>query len=388
VAQITGFSHKDGVEKVEKALRTLPRSGELAARVPTDRARSLFAEAHQAAAVGTLLCSSSDPFSIIWGITPEHTYEPAQFVVGLPGLTAVGLSNRVSKEPTDGQEHPVDFGAILETIENHGDGIFGDRSGQWRAVVEFDDRRAKSLAKLTDDKIYFSRRAFEEVILNILIELEVLWPKRRMELDEDERKAQDAARSGITRFAKEIFENAYHHGRRGARPGEHVRDVRFMRFRKFFGAPDELGRRIKSDLEPLDQYGQSRVLEQVSRGAASLIEVSISDFGPGMVDGFLSTPAGLKHQPRPRAAVLHDLLHTQLTSDSLDDNAGEGTMKALRALRELRAFASVRTNEFWWGAQFSGDEEQGLAALKKTAQAPIVGTHWQFVWALPPRATV
>ena len=78
---------------------------------------------------------------------------------------------------------------------------------------------------------------------------------------------------------------------------------------------------------------------------------SVSDFGYGIVDHFLSSQRGAQYRGYDRRKLLHKLIHEELTSSN-DPGAGKGIQKALVAAREMRGFVSVRTGEFWLAQSF------------------------------------
>ena len=110
----------------------------------------------------------------------------------------------------------------------------------------------------------------------------------------------------------------------------------------------------------------------------------MSDFGPGIVDGFLATSAGEAHRQRPRAELLQDLLHNQLSSKS-DPNAGLGIGNALAAAQEMGAFVSLRTAEFWLVTRL---DKQPRLYLRVGEFAKVPGTHWQLLLPDPANARV
>src|SRR5690606_10085331 len=121
------------------------------------------------------------------------------------------------------------------------------------------------------------------------------------------------------------------------------------------------------------------IAKQSEFGTVNLVEASVSDFGPGILDGFLASDAAHRYRSRPRAEVLELLLHDKLSRKTADPNAGFGISNALRAAKAMYAFVSLRTGEFW----FTYDGSDGAAARlrPRPGRFPQVdGTHWQLLY--------
>jgi len=369
------------VEGKIRDIASLNANGEVRAFVASTYGRDVLTDIWSALAVGTLLRKSHHCTAVAWGSNRAELFAPRRFALTPAGLVTTALADMVVRE---GTTLPEDMKAVREWIRGPLRGYLGNESesrGADRWIVEFDDARALSLSGISNNDDRIDRRAFNQLISQVRKELEIWWTR--------EQKAQSlaavehsAAKASLTDFIKELFENAYQHGRRASERGRYVPNLRFMRFRKITGSRIDLTRRAGVDIAIVKEFVATSLAK---KGEPAFLEISISDFGYGILDKFLSTPAGKKHQARPRADVFEELLYKNLTSNSLDPAAGHGIFNALHAARKLGAFVSVRTNEFWRAQHFAGKKADiQLRDIATQRLGNVAGTHWQFIWAPPP----
>jgi hypothetical protein len=369
------------VEGTIRDIDTLKADGDVRAFVASSYSRDVLADIWSALAVGTLLRKGHRRTAVAWGSNRPELFAPRRFALTPPGLVTTALADEVVLE---GTTQPEDMKAVREWIRGPLKGYLGNEPnsrGADRWIVEFDDARALSLRGISDCDDHIDRRAFDQLISQVRKELEIWWPR--------EQKAQflsasehSVAKARLTDFIKELFENAYQHGRRTGGSGSYTPNLRFMRFRKITGSRDALTRRAGDDIAIVKEFVAASLSK---KSEPAFLEISISDFGYGIVDKFLSSPAGKKHHARPRTEVFDELLYNNLTSNSLDPAAGLGIFNALHAARKLGAFVSVRTNEFWRAQNFaSRTADIQLKDIAKQRLGGVAGTHWQFIWAPPP----
>ena len=203
--------------------------------------------------------------------------------------------------------------------------------------------------------------------------------------DEDRRsRLSGNAISGLAEFMKELFENAYKHGRfPDSLGGNTPRQLRYLQMRRLQqGGSAELSLADRGHRASpiLGEYISQIMSTFASPHGKPFIEVNISDFGLGVLDHYLSKTSG-EMRGDDRLSLLIKLLTQDLTSNRLDPNAGLGIQKAMKAARKARAFISVRTAEFWLGQSFTtGEEALGLQPLTDETLPRVVGTHWHFIW--------
>jgi hypothetical protein len=195
----------------------------------------------------------------------------------------------------------------------------------------------------------------------------------------DPEPGSEGPEAELAKFILELFDNALTHGCASSTDPASNRKLRFIRFRKLVGEPSQLMDRTRRSLPLLSTHFDKSLKLNTEWNA--FIEVNISDFGKGIVDSFLASPTGEKYGSSDRSSTLSRLLHSDLTSNSLDQNAGLGIQKALEAANGLKAFVSVRTNEFWLGRSYVVNPDGiELEPLAPPGLGRVAGTHWQIIW--------
>lgn len=221
---------------------------------------------------------------------------------------------------------------------------------------------------------YGQRDLFFEFVRTVLMNLEIGALARGPRPSRATRIS--AAKGTILEFLYELHSNAFEHGRVD-------NSVRLLRLQKHQYPSRDTALRHAVELTELAEYLNTQP-NRPSNRLFNLVEASVSDFGQGIIDGFLSTFAGLPHKQRPRKDLLDDLLHDQLSCKSTDPNAGLGIKQALTAALEIDAFVSLRTGEFWLTMR-GRQEGQPRLRFREGIFPKIVGTHWQLL--LPDRLT-
>ncbi|MET4754500.1 hypothetical protein [Bradyrhizobium sp. RT11b] len=334
-------------------------AGEFSARISSNRRSSYFKDIWAAIAVAAGLSSGGPARITAWGLQDWSRQDDEDgFALSYPAITALQFGADVL---TDGKSpEPLDLARVRRRISVAG-GVIGTGARQ-RTVVELDPDLPRA-TPLTSGA--GNRDAFFEFVYSIL---------RFLEIGAMARKApgpagESAAKSTILEFLYELQANAVEHGRAS-------RNVRFMRLQKHLFPSRMEALSHAADFQELTDYLAAQP-ERPSNRRFNLVEASVSDFGPGILDGFLATFAGEAHRLRPRAELLNDLLHRQLSSKS-DPNSGLGIGHALAAAQAIGAFVSLRTAEFWLVFRGRLDKEPRLF-FKEGDFAKIPGTHWQLL---------
>lgn len=214
------------------------------------------------------------------------------------------------------------------------------------------------------------RRMFTQLVLNLRRRVEIGALRRMVD------PVSEGPGGAVGRFLFELHENGLEHGSRDGE-GRRIRGTRILRLRKHVAnRPDELIGRHGGVAE-LKAY-----LERLNTTA--LVEATISDFGLGVVDGFLASPIGSSHAGRDRRELLDSLLFERLSSKGTDPASGLGIQRALRAAAQMQAFVSVRTAEFWLAGYVDGGRAFRLRDVAgQEPRAKVRGTHWQILWPQP-----
>ena len=369
---LISFTRRDTFEEVEARIDQIAGLDEgeaLTVHLPANIGRNVLQDTWAAIAVGTALAGREGATTRLRGLSPGHSYDRFQLATKSPGLVAAFLSSSVVLD--DGKTE-VDFSGVREWIEQSGQGtIEADVRNADRLIVEFDQMRAGCLKPSPSS----TREVSEDSFLKLIDRYRAgfsFW-------DNSVRKSQDAmlAESELSKFFYELFENAYRYGR------DVPPELRFIRIRKIPGARSQDYKAVEMSFPPAADYARKAL---VGKKIDTLIEVSISDFGLGILDKFLLSGTGRRYRNSDRLGVLEKILYTDLSSNAADPAAGKGIQNALRAACKLRAFVSLRTAEFTFYKSFASELSSGVEMerfVREPGLSPVRGTHWQFIWASP-----
>ena len=366
-----------GVEDILTRLQSALAIGtteNVVVKLASRTSRGILSDVWTALAIGTICARFQKGTSIqVWGVKDVRgDFWRSPFATTLPGITAIQMATVVV---SDGGGSKVDRDAVEQQISYEQRGILEFRKTSSRTLCEFDPQQAVALS-LIDARDRGSstarRRLFRELILQFRADLEIGALGRAIA------PADAGSMEKLTTFLSELHDNAFEHGR-GVSP-ESPR-IRVLRLRKHVATSRvELIQRA-SDIETLEKY-----LKDVTygEGTQAVLEASISDFGPGILDHFLMSPHGAVYREMKRNDVLHNVLLDRLTAKGGDPGAGQGIAKALCAAKEMAGFVSLRTAEFWWARSFS--QPGASLSLEEVRRKPcpaVAGTHWQFIWPQP-----
>ncbi len=355
----TEIEHK--LARVDNALH--PRQAhDLIARLSSDRRATFFKDIWASAAVATGIDHSRSATLIAWGLQDWPQLDTTDsFVFSHPSLLAM---QRGAKIHADNQsQSPMDLRAVKRFITAKG-GVLGSDGGRHRTVIELDPESPRAAVFRDGD-----RDAFFGFIRRALKELEIADPPVDV-------VNTLHAKNAILEWLFELYNNGYEHAYR-------ENSVRILRLQKHLYPKRGDALKHANQIPELSDYLNSQP-EKLSGGNFNLIEASVSDYGPGIIDGFLSTYAGAAYREMPHRELLEKLLHDQLSSKTSDPSAGLGIGQAINAARQLDAFLSLRTAEFSLFMRGRLDDAPKLT-FRKGAYTPVVGTHWQLL--LPNRGS-
>lgn len=325
-----------------------------------------------ASILATTSCRRLQTEVIAWGLSGDLPAD-SDFLASLPCLASMPIAARIALE--DGQE--IDTPEVMRRAATLHNGLVKPESGAVQTLVEFDPEFsiARGLTTRLDSArdAVARRRLFERLVLHFRNRLEIGALRR------GHSAVALGAAGDVGRFLAELHENGLEHGSIG-QDGRRHPGTRFLRARKHIANNrDDLARR--ADAFPELRHYITQTFK--GQGGAALVEASISDPGLGIVDGYLSTPAG-REAALPRRDLLDALIYDRLTSKSNDPGAGLGISKALAAARSMQAFVSLRTGEFWLCVAFLPDsDEPRLVDVGTGGRPPVAGTHWQILWPQP-----
>lgn len=303
----------------------------------------------------------------------------------LPGLTALQLSGIL---PASGDQC-ASAHAIFRRICGEQGGLLEVGSSSGKIA---DDPLAHSQTIIECDPLYRVARNYQSspTEKNIYRFSEFLTGRRKVleqNIAEKNLKPSDTdARDQLLRFLTELHTNSFEYSRQKDSSGSLLSGLRILRLAVHVARKDILLERL-SGHETVSKY-IDRVTNSNKKGFTGIMEASISDFGPGMLDHFLRSNRGLFYRKRDRAEVLQQLITTRLSSQH-HESAGLGTQKAILAAQNIRALMSLRTAEFWVVKAFDTEAstsnygfESDLSDVQGQDRAFVAGTHWQLLWPL------
>jgi hypothetical protein len=367
MALAVSISKADDLPAIEQRVVELQRSMEAAihpdtghfasfeARLLSDWSHHLFKESWAGMAIADGLDRANNTTVKASGLSkwPELTDEA--FQLSIPSLLSLQREGHVtlangtdSFDPEEARRYVIDRGGLL-----------GRDSGRWRCLVEFDPHA--SVAPVLNTEVP-RRDAFLGLARSVLEHLEVgAYGKREPGRDL-------GSRGTVLEFLSELHSNGWEH----ARDYTGIRTVRLTKH--LYRKRDNLAEKAGTFSE-LEAYIQNQ-----SRGNINLVEVSVSDFGPGILDGFLKSFAGRAFRELERSDVIEQILHNKLSAKVGDPNAGLGIRNALEAARSIWGFVSLRTDEYWFTLDGSTREGDVRLERRKGRFPKIQGTHWQLLY--------
>lgn len=331
--------------------------------------REILVDLWSAIATGTL--SRKRALRLVaWGLQQEIDVssifaKKPSFWVGL--ATATAISSEKGCE--------IDRGRFRSHLAIAQKGLVDTESANEQTLVEFDPdysitplfRGGEGFAPVSP----LARKGlFNQLVLKFRQKLEIGAIRRGVQ------PVNSGAAASITKFLSELHENGLEHGSRDAN-GVTVPGTRFLRVKKHVANKKEL---LLDRCRGFDELAMHVETGLPDAKTPALIEASISDFGLGIVDGFLNSAAGRGVSVR-RDDLLQAIIYDRLSSKSADPSAGLGIQKALLAAEQMGAFVSLRTGEFWLTASFA-KSNPGIKLCHRPhkALAQISGTHWQIFW--------
>ena len=159
-----------------------------------------------------------------------------------------------------------------------------------------------------------------------------------------------------------------------------VRGLRYVRLKKHIATnrADFLHR--AEGYPELQAYLSTRVPAQ---GSFKFYEIAIGDQGLGIIGRFLSTRPDFNNPTTSseRASLVNQIIDQALSSKRGRSGAGYGLRNALRAVRELDGFLSLRTDALWLHWSPSASEALRLTPVSGMSElAHVQGTHFSMLF--------
>ena len=197
-------------------------------------------------------------------------------------------------------------------------------------------------------------------------------------------RGREDAEDVLHRAAVELFRNTFEHGRRFNSDGSPLPGLRYIRFQKHIAvSASRLSERAESFAQ-LKEYVARRSMR--APGNVRFLEVTVSDSGVGILAHFCSHYADVGDIPLDRTKALNAIVTGKLSSKRMP-GTGLGLPIALKALRRLRAFVSLRTEELWLyrdydlpsTSELGGDDFALKTVNPQDAIGPITGTQFSIL---------
>lgn len=346
-----------GLEELEQTIREMgdnARPGHEVIRL-TSSERAVFlkeiwcamvvAAADRKAGSGAMVASGTS----VWPDLDAVDVDDEGSALSLPAMLALQLGMTVLPDPG---APPLSPEAVRRHVAQRRGGVLG-AGGKRRSIVEFDPEEpvATVLGRGAE-----RRKRFDRIVLELMAGFAVGAASRGVAV------TGTGARAHVITFLRELHANGYAYAR--DRPG-----IRTIRLQKHLASREKTVERAAS-FPQLASYA-----ERLDAGQVNLVEASVSDFGPGILGGFMSTPIGRTRQGERAELILDELLHEQLSGNADDPNAGLGIPNALDAARQMHAFVSLRTGPYWL---FLDGTARDCSRMRHVPglHPEVRGTHW------------
>lgn len=305
----------------------------------------VVAAADRKAGSGAMVASGTS----VWPDLEAHDVDDEGSALSLPAMLALQLGMTVLPDPG---APPLSPEAVRRHVAQRRGGVLG-AGGKRRSIVEFDPEEpvATVLGRGAE-----RRKRFDRIVLELMAGFAVGAASRGVAI------TGTGARAHVITFLRELHANGYAYAR--DRPG-----IRTIRLQKHLASREKTVERAAS-FPQLASYA-----ERLDAGQVNLVEASVSDFGPGILGGFMSTPIGRTRQGERAELILDELLHEQLSGNADDPNAGLGIPNALGAARQMHAFVSLRTGPYWL---FLDGTARDCSRMRHVPglHPEVRGTHW------------
>ena len=159
-------------------------------------------------------------------------------------------------------------------------------------------------------------------------------------------------------FIYEVFQNTIEHGRY-SKEGSLIPGLRYLRIRTYIDKIEELCHRAKGFPELERFISRHKDKKNIQR----FMELSVSDGGQGIVSHYVNSNSKFAEDHDKRETLLHQLVNGRRSSKDKLSGVGLGLPNAMSALSEIRAFISLRTEEFWVYRDFNDTDKTEWAKI-------------------------
>lgn len=336
--------------------------------VPSQFGPSILGDPWAAIITGTACRLAQNVRTITWGV--KEWSDDLPFCSTLPGIAGIQLSTKTLTD--NGIEVATAREEVQRRIGYMRDGLVKGQSGNSRTLIEFPPELSDShliSGRTKEDRLL----CFSELISNF---------RRDVDNSYRVRGYNPAAPSGSLKktinWLFELHSNARSYGSIFRREGLLQPSLRMMRIKGHLAiSRQDLLSRSHPD-SVIHEYLRT-ITQTLGEKTQGIVEASVSDFGPGVIDHFLNSDNGAPFRDAERRQLLQDLVLKKMSSSS-NLAAGEGMKNALTAAQELGAFISLRTDRYWVTQNFAHPESPlELRDVGSGNFSKVAGTHWQLL---------
>ncbi|MCH7915731.1 MAG: hypothetical protein IH856_22300 [Deltaproteobacteria bacterium] len=359
--------------------------------------RAIGAQFFKSSSVAALIASaaSNRRLSVIdWTQTKNVSEINQRFGTTIEGLTSLIYSDHILNATKDAID--PDTSNIKWTIVQREGIAEPDARGASLTFCAFDETDAPSIPiafismdtkeKFSREFIKYRRKYFEagvgekysEQIEPALFEHDVGGEKLQV--------ARPSSDVDLAHFVFELFQNSLEHGCKDEK-GRVVRGFRYITIRKHISHnKDEFISRA-ADFYELKRYLDSNIS---GNRTFSFYEISISDHGLGIIERFSVTRPDLDVEcegGEDQARLINRIMAHALSSKRAVSGAGHGLKRAMNAVKRLRGFVSLRTNNCWLyythNSSPSHAADVELFPVRESENLPrVAGTHVNMLFPL------
>lgn len=350
--------------------------------LPRDRSPGFFKETQLAAFIATIgKCRNLT--TVDWHNQWISEEADEHFCRSLVGINALFHSRSVQN--MKGQQFPMSCDSVLGNVMCE-DGILEapDRRGRATTICAFDSEWGEPP---TMANAFNNRERFIDRFRELRKGLEF---SKLRQPDQDQRHYD----AHFCELVYELYQNTREHGRfgpwiesDGRRERLEIPGVRFIALRRHFGKHDTF-KRYADGFSELTDYLSTLEFEKQGK-ELNLWEVSIGDIGMGIMERYLDDHRGECSVPQgseEEIKLINQIL-TQSLSSKQFSGVGKGLRHALKALRLLDGFVSLRTGKQWlcgskaWGIPMDNEGLRAVSSGKNLSR--VEGTWYNFLFPMP-----
>lgn len=311
-----------------------------------------------------------------------HSFEPPydeRFLSKIDGVSALvysHLNDSIRIEDTKKNLAPISLFDSLKSRQLKS-GLL-EKAGPTRTLIAIDPIYPNP-AELGSTQV--RKNDFHTIVRKMLTQYE--------NRDKEKTKQRRHAENQLINFLYETFQNTVEHGRY-TENNELIPGIRYFRIHVYSG------NNVSKLVDRATGFPELKQFLKQTRHKSSekrFVELSVADAGQGITSHYLNSRPKSAPSKGSRMQVLQALIGGRLSSKRYMSGVGLGLPNALSALRELKAFISLRTEEFWlyrdYTSKYSSQDDvpypdQCLYPVENVDSiAPVTGTQFNVLIDFP-----